>query len=61
MPDEPITDPAEIARYVASAQQLYRVGDEWAAEIADPPVVVRTAEGARVMAWLPIEDEDLTA
>ena len=59
MPDDAITDPAEIARYVASARDLYP--RDSALEIAEPPVVVRTAGGARVMAWLPVEDEDLTA
>ena len=60
MPDDAVTDPTEIARYVASARELYEI-QSGAVEIADPPVVVRTAGGARVMAWLPVEDEDLTA
>ena len=29
-----------------------------ALEIADPPVVIVTRSGAKVMAWLPVEDED---
>ena len=57
---EAIADPAEIARYVASARELYALADG-AIELPDPPIVVRTASGARVLAWLPIEDEDLTA
>ena len=30
-----------------------------AIEIANPPVVVKTPDGVRVMAWLPIATEDL--
>ena len=60
MPDDAIADPAEIARYVACARELYALADS-AIELPDPPIVVRTASGARVLAWLPIEDEDLTA
>jgi hypothetical protein len=58
MTDKPIIDPAEVERYVQSARDLY--GTDTAMEIANPPVVVKTASGARVMAWLPVEDEDLT-
>ena len=61
MPDSPVTDPDEIARYVASARDLYLTATNAAYEIADPPVVVRTPTGARVMAWLPVADEDVTA
>lgn len=62
MPDDALTDPKEIARYVESASELYvHILMEAAVEIPDPPVVVKTATGARVMAWLPIEDEDVTA
>ena len=62
MPDDAMTDPAEIDRYVASARELYlHVLEASAIEIPDPPVVVRTTTGARVLAWLPIEDEDVTA
>lgn len=60
MPDDAIADPAEIARYVASARELYALSGS-AIELPDPPVVVRTSTGARVLAWLPVEDEDLTA
>ena len=60
MPDTPIADPAEIARYVASARELYALADS-AIELPDPPIVVRTPTGARVLAWLPVEDEDVTA
>ena len=60
MPDEAITDPAEIASYVASARELYLVPSlDLPIEISNPPVVVRTASGARFMAWLPVEDDDL--
>ena len=56
---EKITDPAEIAAYVASVRELYALDqDVNAIEISDPPVVIRTATGAKVMAWLPIDDED---
>jgi hypothetical protein len=58
MPDDAITDPDEIARYIATVHELY---PETGMELAQPPVIVRTATGARVMAWLPIEDEDLYA
>jgi hypothetical protein len=58
--DEKITDPAEVARYVECARAFYACENS-AVEIADPLVVVKTAGGARVMAWLPIEEEDLTA
>jgi hypothetical protein len=44
MTDKPITDPAEAARYVQSARDLY--GTDSALEIAEPPVVVKTASGA---------------
>ena len=57
--DDRITDPKEVAAYVASARGLYELDqDVNAIEIADPPVVVRTPAGAKVMAWLPVEDED---
>ena len=59
MSETPITDRAEAARYAQSARDLY--GEDSAVEISDPPVVVKTAGGARVMAWLVVEDEDLTA
>jgi hypothetical protein len=57
MPDDAITEPDEIARYIATVREMY---PDTALELAQPPVVVRTATGARVMAWLPIEDEDVT-
>ncbi len=60
MSDDAVTDHAEIARYVASARELYELAGS-TIELPDPPVVIRTATGARVMAWLPVEDEDLTA
>jgi len=47
MPDDAITDPVEIARYVATVRKLY---PDTAMELAQPPIVVRTATGARVMA-----------
>ena len=56
---ERITDPAEIAAYLASVLGLYDLDQPVnAIELADPPVIERTASGARVMAWLPVEDED---
>ena len=61
MPDDPITDPAEIARYVEAAFELYSAGTDNLIQIADPLVVVRTSGGAKVMAWLQVADEDLTA
>lgn len=56
---ERLTDAKEIAAIVASARGLYQLDqDVNAIEIADSPVVVRTAAGFKVMAWLPVEDED---
>ena len=56
---ERITDPAEIDAYLTSARGLYDLDQPVnAIEIADPPVVEKTPSGARVMAWLPVEDED---
>jgi hypothetical protein len=58
--EQRITDPEEIAAYVASARALY-----WAEnpsiEIAEEPVVMRTPTGARVAVWLPVDAEDLAA
>lgn len=57
--DDRVTDPKEIASYIESARGLYNLDqDVNAIEIADPPVIVRTPAGAKVMAWLPVEDED---
>ncbi len=58
MPDDAVTDPDEIARYIATVRELYP--KDLPIELAHPPIVVRTPTGARVMAWLPVEDEDLT-
>lgn len=55
-----VTDDAELAAYVQSARDLYFL-DECAIEIAEPPVVEKTADGARVLAWLPVLEEDKTA
>ena len=61
MADHPnqLTDPAEIAAIVTSARGLYRLDqDVNAIEISDPPIVVRTDTGHKVLAWLPVDDED---
>lgn len=57
--DDTLTDPAEIAAIVKSARGLYNLDqDVNAIEISDPPVIVRTQTGFKVMAWLPVDDED---
>ena len=57
--DDEITDAAKVAAFVKSAEGLYDLdGGVNAIEIADPPVVIATPSGAKVMAWLPVEDED---
>ena len=46
-----IREPERIAAYVAIAKELgQRV------EIEDPPIAVKTATGAKVLAWVLIED-----
>lgn len=62
--ERPVTDPIKIAAYVKSAERFYLSPEGAGAvevELADPPVVVKTESGAKVMAWLPIDDEDLVA
>jgi hypothetical protein len=61
MDDERIRGAELEAKYVASVRDLYGVGSFTAIEIAEPVVVLKTPTGARVLAWLPVEDEDLTA
>ena len=54
-----ITDPVKVVAYVNSARGMYALEEHVnAIEIADPPVVVAKPAGAKVMAWLPVEDED---
>ncbi len=52
-----MTDDVQAAAYVEKARAAYFV-DECAIEIAAPPVVEKTKSGARVLAWLPVEDGD---
>ena len=59
MSNERVMDKNEIARHVESARMLYFL-DEASIEIASPPVVERTEDGARVLAWLPVTAEDVT-
>jgi hypothetical protein len=61
MTNDKITDPVEAARYEKSAKEFYIDALESGAEIAEPRVVVRTETGAKVLAWLPVDEEDLTA
>jgi hypothetical protein len=56
--NQEIDNPEEARKYVESAIVLHDLADT-AIEINDPPFVVRTATGAKVMAWLPVEEEDL--
>lgn len=60
MPEEErITVKAEVDAYVSTARAMYGLDEELSAiEVTDPPVVVRTPDGAKVMAWLPVADED---
>ena len=59
---QPLTDPKEIAAALASARALYGLDEDMSAvEITDPPVVIRTDTGYRVMAWLPVLTEDVVA
>jgi len=58
----PLTDPKEIADALASARALHGLDEDMSAiELADPPVVIRTDTGYRVMAWLPVLTEDVIA
>ena len=65
MQDENITDPDTVARYIHSVRDLY--GSDSAMEVAEPPIVVKTSgryatsAGDRVMVWLFVAEEDLTA
>jgi hypothetical protein len=57
LPDEePITDPEKIAAYVRSARIVYGFDDGQLdpGEIDKPPAVVKTPDGAKVRAWLPV-------
>jgi hypothetical protein len=56
MPDEiPVIDPESIADYVRTARIVYGLDDEHApGEIDNPPSVVKTRDGAKVRAWLPV-------
>ena len=57
--EQQITDPKKIAAYVKSAKGLYDLdAGVNAIEVADPPVVIATPSGAKVMAGLPVDDED---
>jgi hypothetical protein len=58
MADEKIDDSEQVKKYLATAKGLYNL-DETAIEIRDPPFIVRTETGAKIAAWLPVDDEDL--
>lgn len=52
-----ITDRAVIEQYLTRARALYFLA-ETSIEVANPTVVERTQDGVRVLAWLPIREED---
>jgi hypothetical protein len=56
--DEKIDDPEEVRKYVETAKAVYDVAGT-AIEIRDPPFVVKTPTGAKIAAWLPVDEEDL--
>jgi hypothetical protein len=56
MPDEkPITDPEEIADYVRIARIVHGLDNQHdRGDIDNPPTVVKTPDGAKVRAWVPV-------
>ena len=49
-----IREPGRIAAYVAIAKAFDREGQR--VELEDPPIVVETATGAKVLGWVLIDD-----
>jgi hypothetical protein len=56
--DEKIDDPKKVEAYIKTAKALYDL-DSTAIEIRDPPFIVKTPTGAKIAAWIPVDDEDL--